>query len=187
MELGQQFHRSVMQFLSLPLHSHLFSEAVVAGLQLPENFLEEFTSSDAAKLLDTMKATVLAAATISPLVILVPSKWADTSIALEHFLNVGRPWLIGVDAKYPPQILYALGNERPAGLREVEEALWSAVMRLACGSSAEKELKGFLDVFDVIQERWHAQGVTELHLDFFHKRKPPFYVSLPVKLTCRFV
>jgi hypothetical protein len=123
-----------------------------------------------------MKACFLAAGTISPLVILIPTKWADQSIALEHLLTVCRPLFLHVMAKYPPQILYSLGNERPAGLRKVEQALWSAIMRIACGSSAEKELKAFLAAFDVIQERWHAQGVTDLDLEFFQNRTEPFSV-----------
>jgi hypothetical protein len=143
------------------------SQAIQAGLEVPVDFLDEFTTEDATVLLHQMKTLFHVAGTVSPLVILNPSKWADLSMGREHLLTVGIPFFIQVLSNHPPQIFYALGNERPAGLREVEKLLWTAIMNIACGSSAEKELRAFLDQYELLKQRWEAEGVTDLHLNFF--------------------
>ena len=70
-------------------HAHVpCSQAVDAGLQLPVNFLDEFATSDANSLLNQMKTVFHVAGTVSPLVILNPSKWAELSMGREHLLTV---------------------------------------------------------------------------------------------------
>ena len=40
-------------------------------------------------------------------------------------------------------------------------------MRIACGSSAEKELKTFMVEYKEIADQWSLQGDTDLDLQFF--------------------
>ncbi len=121
-----------------------------------------------------MKNLFHAVGTISPLVILVSSHWTTQRVAREHMLSVSTSWLSPVFVNHPQQIFYALGNERPHALREIERALWGVIMRIACGSSAEKELKMFMVEYKDIAERWRLQGVTDLDLSFFLNGAKPF-------------
>lgn len=64
-----------------------------------------------------------------------------------------------------------MGNERPEALREVELALWSALMKIATGSTAEVELMAFLREYDDMKRRWQRQGMPNLGLNFFDNGK----------------
>jgi hypothetical protein len=128
------------------------SQAIQAGLAVPDDYLDEFATVDATVLLNQMKTLFHVAGTVSPLVILNPTKWADLSMGRDHLLTVGTPLFPQVVANRPAQIFYALGNERPAALREVEKLLWTAIMNIACGSSAEKELKTFLEQYELLKQ-----------------------------------
>ena len=68
--------------------SSLCSEAVKAGITLPSEFLNEFATADATHLLDVMKTCFHVSGTVSPLVILNPSKWADLKMGRDHLLTV---------------------------------------------------------------------------------------------------
>lgn len=78
----------MIPFIVFSACSCLCSQAVQAGLELPSNFLDEFTSSDATLLLNEMKNCFHVAGTVSPLVILNPSKWAELSMGRDHLLTV---------------------------------------------------------------------------------------------------
>jgi hypothetical protein len=114
-----------------------------------------------------MKTLFHVAGTVSPLVILNPSKWTELSMGREHLLTVGLLFFFQVVFNLPTQIFYAFGNDRPAGLHEVEKLLWTAIMNIACGSRAETELRAFLEQYELLTQRWAAEGVTDLHLNFF--------------------
>lgn len=64
------------------------------------------------------------------------------------------------------QILYALGNDRPAALLEVERELCNCIMEIMGGSDAETQLKHFLEKYDAKQQTWATDG-RDLGLDFF--------------------
>lgn len=57
------------------------------------DFLDEFTTSDADFLLHQMKTLFHVAGTVSPLVILNPTKWAELSMGREHLLTVSNTFL----------------------------------------------------------------------------------------------
>ena len=48
-------------------------------------------------------------------------------------------------------------------------------MRIACGSSAEKELTAFVVKYQKIAAQWHLQDVTDLDLQFFLNGVNPFF------------
>jgi hypothetical protein len=65
------------------------------------------------------------------------------------------------------QALYALGNERPAPLLDVERALCNCIMQIISGSDAITQLQLFLETYDAMKLDWTARGITDLHLNFF--------------------
>jgi hypothetical protein len=67
--------------------------------------------------------------------------------------------------------LYALGNERPAALLEVEQALCNCIMRIMGGSDAVTQLQRFLEEYDAMKLKWAANGITDLHHNFFDNGK----------------
>lgn len=151
----------------LPVCLSACSQAIQAGLEVPDDYLDDFTTDDATVLLNQMKTLFHVAGTVSPLVILIPTKWADLSMGRDHLLTVGLPLCFQFVANRLPQIFYALGNERPAALHQVERLLWTAIMNIASGSSAERELKRLLDEYELLTKEWEAEGMTDLHLNFF--------------------
>ena len=58
------------------------------GLELPDNFLDDFLTDEVLELFNRMKTTFHVAGTISPLVILIPSGWSNYQIGREHLLMV---------------------------------------------------------------------------------------------------
>lgn len=144
-----------------------FSRAVKAGLELPSNFREEFLSTEVTTIFSRLKVCFHVASTISPLAILVPTQWSNYQIGREHLFMVRfilYPFPILIIKKQ--KILYALGNERPAALLEVERALCNCIMKIMAGSDAETQLKLFLEEYDAMKLAWEANGM-DLSLDFF--------------------
>ena len=117
-----------------------------------------------------MKTCFHIAGTITPLVLLIPSQWANYAIGREHLLTVSSSSSLLL-LLILSQIMYALGNERPRTLLEVEQALWACVLRIVCGSDAETQLKRFLVEYDAMKLAWEAEGVTDLSLGFFDNGK----------------
>jgi hypothetical protein len=74
------------------------------------------------------------------------------------------------------QILYALGNNRPPALLEVERDLCNCIMRVMSGSDAVTQLKRFLEDYDERTHVWAANG-TDLGLDFFDNGRTCCHVN----------
>ena len=64
------------------------SYAKRAGITLPENFVEDFHSEEAAVLFTRMKMCFHVAGSISPLVIFIPTRWTNASMSRGHLLTV---------------------------------------------------------------------------------------------------
>ena len=63
-------------------------------------------------------------------------------------------------------MLYALGNQRPDALSEVEDALWYMIIKIAGSSTAKAELEELQVKYAAMKQRWNASGIN-LFLDFF--------------------
>jgi hypothetical protein len=61
-----------------------------AGITLPDGFVEDFESEEAATLFLRMKMAFHVAASISPLVILIPTRWSNMNLSRGHLLTVCR-------------------------------------------------------------------------------------------------
>ncbi len=153
--------------LDVLLCSFIFSRAERVGLKLPPTFLEEFLSKEVSLLFNRMKVSFHVAGTISPLIILIPSGWSSYQIGRDHLLMVRVSFFLSLN---PQQILYALGNDRPSALLDVERDLCNCIMRIMGGSDAETELKRFLEEYDARKLVWAADG-TDLGLNFFDNGK----------------
>jgi|SRR5215472_4084840 len=146
------------------LGEELNERAKSGGMQIPPSILEQFGSREGETLVKQMKLCFQTAVAISPLVALTPMHWN---------ISIQRQYLLSVSVVYPHcchlmspvlhQVAHSLGNTKPQALREVENALWRAILRVASRSSAGRELREFTQEYKDLLDNWKKDDV---HMDY---------------------
>jgi hypothetical protein len=76
------------------------------------------------------------------------------------------------------QLAHIFGNIRPSSLQQVERAIWRAVLRIANGLSAEKEVHWFFLEYRAMVARWQLDTANPPNFNFFDLGKRVHHLSL---------
>jgi hypothetical protein len=76
------------------------------------------------------------------------------------------------------QLAHVFGNMRPSSLQQVEREIWRAVLRIANGSSAEKEVRRFFLAYRAMVASWQLDTANPPNFNFFDLGKGVHHLSL---------
>jgi hypothetical protein len=133
--------------------------------------MHTFASHDSKDLFTRLHTLFHLAICISPLVALLPRKYASLSFSRIHMIKVVPFDGVLHDQEHNnlgiKQIAQALGNIKPTALQAAEAAMWKMILRVASGSPASVEIAQFLAEYGSIVREWEGSLGAEKDRSWF--------------------